>query len=556
MPARSARRVQFSPATARALLEARQLRQIADLQNEVAALTRQVTSLNRDLLHAERERESFRSLYRDSPVGFLACDAEGRVAEASWRAAALLGGKREQVLGVALSWFFSHAEAQRWVAHLRHCRSAGKPQAIELTLRPYEQTGQERVIQFVTTTAPAKQELIYLNVMIDLTEARRNERALGETIVRLHMAAEAARFGTFEYDIGTGEMSWSQELRAIVGWSDPARAASLPAARGFIPPADLPPATKQVLKAFRPRGTGRYEEEHRLSLADGSERWVLARGRVFFEGKGRQRRAKRAVGIVLDITQRKQAEQALRDAHGLLERRVRQRTEQLHLAISDLRREVADRRRLEQEILKISDRERQRMGQDLHDGLGQQLAGLSMMQDLLQKRLEQQQLPESAAAARIATVIGETREELRRIARGLNPMDDEPLALVAGLDQFCRTWKDHGGACRFHCPEPVHVNEPAVATHLFRIAQEAVSNAHRHGRAKQIVVRLSKAKGQLILEVRDNGCGIPKDADNRNGLGLRIMRSRAESIGGRIEAQRLPRGGTTVRCVVPLPLST
>jgi signal transduction histidine kinase len=216
-------------------------------------------------------------------------------------------------------------------------------------------------------------------------------------------------------------------------------------------------------------------------------------------------------------------------------------------------RDMTERKRLEKEILEISDREQRRIGQDLHDGLCQQLAGIEFMS----RALEQKIAPRSKTdARRVGEIAGHVRQAIRQtrlLALGLSPVTVESEGLMAALQELAsNTEKVFQVGCRFECQAPVPVRDPAVATHLFRIAQEAVSNAIKHGRARQIVIRLAQQQKRLLLAVNDNGSGFPQIPPRQSGMGLRIMQSRAGMIGGTLALDNNPKGGGRVLCAVAL----
>jgi PAS domain S-box-containing protein len=218
--------------------------------------------------------------------------------------------------------------------------------------------------------------------------------------------------------------------------------------------------------------------------------------------------------------------------------------------------DITDRRRLEKEILEISDRERRRIGQDLHDGLCQQLAGIELMSQVLEQRLETKAKSEAARAAEIARHVRDSITQTRLLARGLSPVTLESEGLMAAFVELAtNTEKMFQVACTVHCPELVNVPDLAVATHLFRIAQEAVSNAIKHGKARHIQIELLASQGMGTLAVRDDGSGLPKTL-NKTGMGLRIMQYRAGIIGATLAIQNQPAGGTAVICSFPLITKT
>jgi signal transduction histidine kinase len=216
-------------------------------------------------------------------------------------------------------------------------------------------------------------------------------------------------------------------------------------------------------------------------------------------------------------------------------------------------RDMTERKRLEKEILEISDREQRRIGQDLHDGLCQQLAGIEFMSQALEQKIAGRS---KADAARVGEIAGHVREAIRQtrlLARGLSPVTLESEGVMPALQELAaNTEKMFAVACRFECAQPVLVSDQVVATHLFRIAQEAVSNAIKHGKATRVLIRLTQQHGKAVLAVSDNGTGFPDAVPKQEGMGLRIMQSRAGMIGGTLAMENNPEGGARIVCAVPL----
>ena len=212
----------------------------------------------------------------------------------------------------------------------------------------------------------------------------------------------------------------------------------------------------------------------------------------------------------------------------------------------------ADRQRLEHEILQISEREQQRIGRDLHDDLGQQLAGLSIMSAMLSRSLSAREAPEAPEATKISDLLKKTVAMTRSLARGLHPVAAEPDGLVSALhDLAARMTSLFNIGCQFECTGEVQVNDNTAATHLYRIAQEAVSNGFKHGQAKHVRIGLSAGAEALTLTVKDDGCGIGTLDPQRQGMGLRIMHYRAGMIGASLAIEKQPGGGTRVTCILP-----
>ena len=217
-------------------------------------------------------------------------------------------------------------------------------------------------------------------------------------------------------------------------------------------------------------------------------------------------------------------------------------------------RDVTERRRTARQILDAGERERRRIGQDLHDDLCQHLAGISCHARVLQQRLVQRNAHDADAASVIGDLADEALSKARGIARGLQPLQLETDGLPSALQglgaEIERMFRIR---CHVECPPSLPVTDPAVPMQLYRITQEAVSNAIRHGRASEVYVDLARAGDRLILSIEDNGCGIDDrylttTTPRKSGLGLRTMRHRAQMIGASLQIERLEGGGTAVTC--------
>jgi PAS domain S-box-containing protein len=214
-------------------------------------------------------------------------------------------------------------------------------------------------------------------------------------------------------------------------------------------------------------------------------------------------------------------------------------------------RDITPRVNLEKEILAISEREQGRLGRDLHDDLCQQLAGVEFLSQGLASDLATRTAEGASRAREIAGMVRRAMTQTRELARGLSPVLLEAEGLAEALrDLAASTRKVFGCNCRFRSESPVTVTDHPVAAHLYRIALEAVSNALKHGRARRIELKLAAEDHAMILTVSDNGVGIQRKPDESKGMGLRIMRYRAEVIGGTLAVRRRPRGGTLVVCRV------
>jgi len=221
--------------------------------------------------------------------------------------------------------------------------------------------------------------------------------------------------------------------------------------------------------------------------------------------------------------------------------------------VSSAIRDISERKHLEKTILEISAREQRRIGQDLHDGLGQHLTGIAFMSKVQEQRLMEKHLPEAGDAAKIVSLVNQAIHKTRELARGLLPVVSDAEGLMSALDRWAGEVQDLFAVnCEFQCDSPVLIHDDTVATHLYYIAQEAVNNAIKHGHARKIVIRLVAAGDQGELTIQDDGCGIGNTVPGSKGVGLHLMNYRARMTGGTLEVQRLPSAGTIITCQFPM----
>lgn len=249
---------------------------------------------------------------------------------------------------------------------------------------------------------------------------------------------------------------------------------------------------------------------------------------------------------LIDITNFVQKQENLLLAQHQLAARVRERT-------AALMAEMQERQQLEREILELKDNEQKRIINRLHEGLGQHLTGVAFLASALERDLTSRDAPEARQAAMIAELVNRAISQSRELAHGIDPIpaggNGLELALcdlAAGSTQRARTLK-----CVFRCDPGVLVHEPGIATHVFRIAEEAVCNAVMHSRARRLRVELRAAPPGAVLIVSDNGVGLELPRALGHGKGLVIMRYRARLIGACLNVRRGRRGGTEVTCWFP-----
>ena len=372
----------------------------------------------------------------------------------------------------------------------------------------------------------------------DMARAARLTRELEISEKRFNLAADSANLGMWEWDLEKDEIWVTPTRRAQLGFS----------ASGKITFEELisrwheddRDKVRQAVNEAIQRGKD-YQAEFRMVRADDSVHWVCARGRVQVDEHGKP---KRLTGISLDITARKEAEVLAQQQRSELERLRRQKT-------AFLEREVAERARLEREVIESCAREQRRIAYELHDGVGQQLVSVALSAKLLEEQLRPDQPAEAGKASAIVQLANEAARQVRLTARSLEGADGvgdlktalESLAM--SISQNCRVKsvvKANGASLPVSAP---------VSAQLYRIAQEAVRNAIEHGAAREVLIQLTFGNRDMVLTVQDDGEGF-NTKTNGHGMGLRIMRYRAQCIGGSCEVHAGPTQGTIVHCRVPL----
>ena len=255
----------------------------------------------------------------------------------------------------------------------------------------------------------------------------------------------------------------------------------------------------------------------------------------------------------VDVTERKRGEQLIRKLNAELEDRVALRTQQLYKANEELRQQFETIRRFEEEIVHVSKREQVRIGQDLHDDLGQQLAGIWCFMRVVEKNLARQHSPEAENAARISEMLEKSLATTRSLAHGLLPVPQEPRGLMSALTTLAsRVSEMFNINCKLECPVPVLIEDNTKATHLYRITQESISNAVKHGDARNVTIELASDEHNVTLVVLNDGTPVPGDDLVADGMGLRIMRYRAGIIGGTLGIENIPGGNVALTCTMPL----
>ncbi len=305
-----------------------------------------------------------------------------------------------------------------------------------------------------------------------------------------------------------------------------------------------------LTEEYTPLDTGGYSYQGPIAVAD--QTWILncAASPDYLLAHG-ARRPEFILVIGLAVTLLVTIELLLMARRGQrIEQLVRNRTADLVAAKAQIEREMAERMRLESEILEISGREKLRVGQDLHDSLGQKLTGAVFLSRTLATNLAETGGEARDSAEHINELLKDALAQVRRLARGLAPVELEDEGLANALQRLAAdTRETFGIQCELHTRGDARVRDNNTAVHLYHIAQEAVNNAVRHAKPSRILITLAAEAdrgGQLTVE--SNGAGIPSESERGQGMGLRIMRYRTSMIDGSLDVQPRREGGTVVTC--------
>jgi len=262
-----------------------------------------------------------------------------------------------------------------------------------------------------------------------------------------------------------------------------------------------------------------------------------------------------STGLILaaTIAAERQAKKELKESHDELESKVLARTAELAHTNADLQQEMATRERLETALIQVSEAQQKSIGRELHDGLGQHLTSIAFFGAALQQKLDAQKRPEATDVQRIVDLVNQSIDKTRRVSHGLYPAALESQGLSAALEELAdNTRALRGIDCDLRTNPAMRIDDPVVAINLYRVAQDAIHNAVKHGKARHVWIELSCSDGHGRLSISDDGIGIdPGQIGQSLGLGMYSLRERASLLGGTLEIGQNPQGGTTVAVVYP-----
>jgi PAS domain S-box-containing protein len=346
-----------------------------------------------------------------------------------------------------------------------------------------------------------------IGVARDITERKRAEAVLKESEEKFRTLFESAPIGMALHDARGKYVQTNQTYQRMLGFNnEELRQLSV---RRITHPDDVQEG-QQFFEEFRQGKREQYQREKRYLHKDGHLVWAQA------------------------------SASAIRNSKGEL------------IYIISMVEDITERKLLEQEVIETSANERRRVGHELHDGLGQYLAGIAFKAKALEQSLVAESLPHGAEAKELAALVSNAISQTRSLARGLDPIEVETIGLQAALQNLAvETQKFFNISCRFQCAENMVEVDPRVSLALYRVVQEAIHNGITHGEATAINIELSMNGSNLCLRVQDDGTGFQPEEGRKTGIGLRVMQYRARSIGGHLRVRSEPKEGTEVLCVVP-----
>jgi PAS domain S-box-containing protein len=458
------------------------------------------------------------------------------------------GAPRDEIMRDANQWReLVHPRDRERVQRMINEVFAGKPAVVEYRIIRRS----DRAVRSLRTNAfpifdNQHRVIRAAGVTHDVTEEKARTEALAESEERFRLLVEGAPdHAMFLLDPGNRIIYWSTGAEKVFGWSaDEALGRS-----GEI--------------VFTPEDRARKQEEKEMQIAlrkgvASDRRWHLRKdgSRVWIDGVMRRLddengNLRAFAKIARDATEIHQAEEELQISHRELENRVRERTAQLTALNKKLQAEMKGRAQVEQELLLISEREKRRMGQDLHDSLCQELAAAALFLRTASHKMEKKSPSGAKVLEDAARIVNDNVGLARDLARGLHPVELSSQGLANALRELAfRTSQIRSVTCHFECPRQVRIRDEAVALNLYRIAQEAVANAVKHGKATTIAIKLVREGKELALGVKDDGKGF-SPAKPRHGMGLHIMKYRAGVIGARLTIESAEGHGALVKCVLP-----
>jgi PAS domain S-box-containing protein len=520
--------------------------------------------------------------YNFSPVGYITLDPQGRFLDMNLTSVTLFRATRSELLGQSLYAYVVWEDRDILYLHLRKLFKDERPQRSVLRVRLAKGETIHAALESIFHE-DRNGRRICRSVVIDITSHIRAEEVIRDREERLRLVVAGADVGTWERDLITDETRWNRRMYELLGRDCEGPEVTGQTFFGYIHEHDLDRVRAHAEEVIK-KGS-EFKDELRIVREDGEVHWLAAAGHVYRDEAGRP---VRLAGINFDITERKMAEEALREAHDKLEERVWERTaeleakkEELETLNIELHEEIEKRKKFEADLkvqgekilaayrqrdylsrrlVDLLERERSEIGSALHDEVGQILAGASMQLEALK---EMRTEDESSLADRVKAVQELLREGMRHV-RGLSHNLRSDVLDRFGLIPSVRNLVDE---LQKQVPVKIHffsknvpedLKEGTKDLTIYRLVQESLTNVFKHAEAKEVFINLNGRDGKVLLSIEDDGKGFDyhglakKRGLFERSLGIAIMRERTSMVGGQFRIESKPGKGTFVMAEIPV----
>jgi len=554
-----------------------------------------------DITEHRRLEERFRLAVEAAPSGMVLADERGRIVLVNAHAEELFGFTREELIGQQVEILVPERFRKQHPGLRQHYadQPSARPMGAGRDLFALRKDGSEVPVEIGLSPISMEEGMMVLSSIVDITERKRAEAEL--VAARQRLASDLAAMNrlhgissrfmrggdlmpVLEEILDAAMVITGADMGNIQLLDETSQTLRIAVQRGFEKPfleffekvsagdgASCGAALKQKKRVFVPDVAGSpvfagtpalpvmieagVRAVQSTPLFDRTGGFVGMLSTHFREKRQPDEHALRMVDLLArqtaDIIDRNRAEEALRRLNEELEQRVLTRTMALRQSNEDLKRESAERLRLEKEILEIAEKEQRRFGQELHERLGQELAGIWFLSKVLADKLEGECHPQGPASAEMSRMLQAALDSIRDLARSSYPVELETGGLLGALEGLAsRTEGLLNVRCVLRCDWPRMFSlPPDLGIHIYRIVQEAVTNAIKHGSPRHVLIECKSGPGRRVITVTDDGEGFSPRPDSA-GMGLHLMRYRAELIGAKLDVCRGPDRGCVVTCTI------